>query len=635
MDVIDILMAKMLSGNGVDPEQISSAVTDWLEENVDPVGSAVVVDSTLSIEGAAADAKATGERISAVESVVDSITESIASKNVFDDSELKNKSGVSFSNGVYTGTAANLKTNLMLNAFDADKQYTISFYAYTDGNASTDSNGLAVGFEYTDGTLDRLYVPNSTAAFTKFYKTSNVAKSVKSIVISYASSNSNIRHLKEIQVESGNEATAYVPPSSEKTAVDEVARSALDSLDSRVDDLENAQVEIDPTLTISGAAADAKVTGERLSAIKSLPWYSAFEKEPLRIAYSAIWIDKINTVTHWLLASDMGFNALKGDVEITSDGKLIMCHDPGFTFDSDGRIIAYDSENNTPIVQMTYAECRSKFYADNPARYGGYCPVADVDDFIKICKEKGKICFVTIRNTNTADVVDVLADKIRYYGMESRTIINALSASLLEIVRANRKCDDIAINLVTPYGVPITNANVDSCIALGKCFLNIWNSGTSTAVIDSSSEAIAYAKSKDVPLLGLAHAIEIWNYLIGKGIWGAQVYKPIFDVEPKNYRFRILVNSGAASFGNLFASDRFSGNVVLNGTKLTVSDVCITGSFANVIDGIQPIKMNMLNPVIRCIDSDGNTIPCVWKNNALEISLSNANDNIYIVLVEV
>ena len=63
MDVIDILMAKMLSG-GVDPEQISSAVTDWLGDNVDPVGSAVVVDSSLSIEGAAADAKATGDALS-------------------------------------------------------------------------------------------------------------------------------------------------------------------------------------------------------------------------------------------------------------------------------------------------------------------------------------------------------------------------------------------------------------------------------------------------------------------------------------------------------------------------------------------------------------------------------------------
>lgn len=42
------------------PVLIGTQVTDWLNENVDPVGSAVVVDTTLTIAGAAADAKVTG-----------------------------------------------------------------------------------------------------------------------------------------------------------------------------------------------------------------------------------------------------------------------------------------------------------------------------------------------------------------------------------------------------------------------------------------------------------------------------------------------------------------------------------------------------------------------------------------------
>lgn len=44
---------------------VPSAVTDWLDDNVTPVGSAVVVDSTLSIQGAAADAEVTGDKINA------------------------------------------------------------------------------------------------------------------------------------------------------------------------------------------------------------------------------------------------------------------------------------------------------------------------------------------------------------------------------------------------------------------------------------------------------------------------------------------------------------------------------------------------------------------------------------------
>ena len=44
-------------------QQTTSAVTKWLVANVTPAGSAVVVDKSLSIDGAAADAKATGENI--------------------------------------------------------------------------------------------------------------------------------------------------------------------------------------------------------------------------------------------------------------------------------------------------------------------------------------------------------------------------------------------------------------------------------------------------------------------------------------------------------------------------------------------------------------------------------------------
>lgn len=40
---------------------VQSTITDWLNQNVTPTGSAVVVDKSLSVEGAAADAKSTGD----------------------------------------------------------------------------------------------------------------------------------------------------------------------------------------------------------------------------------------------------------------------------------------------------------------------------------------------------------------------------------------------------------------------------------------------------------------------------------------------------------------------------------------------------------------------------------------------
>ena len=48
-------------------QQLNTDVSNWLSANVTPVGSAVVVDKTLAIEGSAADAKASGDRISVFE----------------------------------------------------------------------------------------------------------------------------------------------------------------------------------------------------------------------------------------------------------------------------------------------------------------------------------------------------------------------------------------------------------------------------------------------------------------------------------------------------------------------------------------------------------------------------------------
>ena len=44
-------------------ENVPDAVTDWLDENVTPTGSAVMVDGSLTISSAAADAKITGDKI--------------------------------------------------------------------------------------------------------------------------------------------------------------------------------------------------------------------------------------------------------------------------------------------------------------------------------------------------------------------------------------------------------------------------------------------------------------------------------------------------------------------------------------------------------------------------------------------
>lgn len=54
-------------------EEIPDEVSGWLNENVDPVGSAVMVDSSLTISGAAADAKITGDKITELKNKTDNL----------------------------------------------------------------------------------------------------------------------------------------------------------------------------------------------------------------------------------------------------------------------------------------------------------------------------------------------------------------------------------------------------------------------------------------------------------------------------------------------------------------------------------------------------------------------------------
>ena len=62
-----IALIQALSASGASPEEIKAAVSEWLAEHVDPE-TGYVLDDTLSIAGAAADAKAAGDEINGLKS---------------------------------------------------------------------------------------------------------------------------------------------------------------------------------------------------------------------------------------------------------------------------------------------------------------------------------------------------------------------------------------------------------------------------------------------------------------------------------------------------------------------------------------------------------------------------------------
>lgn len=135
-------------------------ITNWLNTNVNPVGSAVVVDSSLTISGAAADAKVTGDNITDLKSALlcsfeeqDDVT---FSKGTID------ATGVvaSANNGVYT---TNLLSDIELIIASAGCRFTLYLY---------DQNSSYIGKINSSGALDK--VGGDWKYYTGFTNVKNV-----------------------------------------------------------------------------------------------------------------------------------------------------------------------------------------------------------------------------------------------------------------------------------------------------------------------------------------------------------------------------------------------------------------------------------------------------------------------------
>lgn len=212
------------------------------------------VDPTLTIAGAAADAKATGDALSELNerltSELNDIRES-GGVNLFNVQEFASDNDISFNNGVLTAKASVLDSKKLLeDGFKPNTAYTVSFYGKNTGGNVT-GNGLGIQIKYTDSGNITTYLPNSSTEQTKFTLSSNVAKTIDFIQFYYNSGATNVWELTEIQIEEGNVATEYA---NYYSAVDAVARKSI----------AEANIDISTLETITLQATERRIDSESL-----------------------------------------------------------------------------------------------------------------------------------------------------------------------------------------------------------------------------------------------------------------------------------------------------------------------------------------------------------------------------------
>ena len=238
-DVINQLLELTKNTSAEAVQNVNSAK----EQAIKDIQSVSQPDTTLTIEGGLAEAKATGDAIGSLkEDLVDLESET---KNIFNPRWLLNATGWTRNGNSYTGTAGNLgkayKENNYPIFFEPNTKYTISLKALTNGSASTDGYGIQFEFYYTDGTKDTLSLLNNTLTETSYVFGTNSQKSISYMRIRHSSGGNNTWVLSEIQIEKGNK-TNYVNPF---TANDIIAREKIEVLESKTNSLkENTEIEI-------------------------------------------------------------------------------------------------------------------------------------------------------------------------------------------------------------------------------------------------------------------------------------------------------------------------------------------------------------------------------------------------------
>lgn len=152
--------------------QISTDVASWLNTNVNPVGSAVTVDESLTISGSAADSKIVGDNITDLKSAIEAIADildapldisrsgqsvgSLNGQRVSDGITLKN--GETYEYGVTIPTARELPFYIHLRQNGTDlNSLTL------DAGAVSNSKTFTATQDYTDVSIDINDVNRGTA----------------------------------------------------------------------------------------------------------------------------------------------------------------------------------------------------------------------------------------------------------------------------------------------------------------------------------------------------------------------------------------------------------------------------------------------------------------------------------------
>lgn len=232
-----------------------------------------------------------------------------------------------------------------------------------------------------------------------------------------------------------------------------------------------------------------------LNAVDSL-YKNRYDDKIVDVEYSAMSAQP-NSLHFFQNAYDRGFRAQKADMRLTADNKIVLCHDAGFTFDGNGRITTFDSNNYTPIRNLTYNEvCALEFAI--PAE-DVYIHPGTLDGFLLFCKQKQVVPYVTFRPEYIADTATAFYNSLLKFKMESIAIVNLYPYSIQVVTELKDKKVDMLLCSTRESTEPLSETLIDA-VAEADCTYLCLNGAQEASI---TNELVLYASSKN---------IRIWVY---------------------------------------------------------------------------------------------------------------------------
>ncbi len=361
-----------------------------------------------------------------------------------------------------------------------------------------------------------------------------------------------------------------------------------------------------------------------------------FNAEIMKTAYSKIGLAPINTAEHYQLASHLGFNAIKGDVRITRDNKLVMCHDAGLTLDENGRIGKFDKQNHIPFLEMTYDYVKSLEYSAEAEAMGHYARVCDFETFIRICRENGKIAYITLRNNKIKEVVAEVFRILRKYNMENHCVINSFTYETL--CEAGKYNNEIPLShVIGDRGTLLTKEMVDAVLPFKHGIVNLFYcpSKETKELWNASLEAIEYARANNVEIhSAILSSYFDYRWLAERGVQGFQLERAGVPYTRGDVQFVINVKDGKASFENILGSDRMVADVTVSDGVVSVTNIRNNGSTYGYDDALPLLWLNKLPFDISVNCSENKTCCISFEDNAIKLD-TKGKEGIYYVNVNI